>query len=143
MTIILRETWSENFMIFLSYVYTLRLIGPISYLDECDLMVHWRKHIVIFSRMHFVDFVTFVRVYNMHQDTKSARLIAVCKRTLTLLTSTKKLLTRASGIWTRTFGTHVHVHVFACLYKDDPVKELKHCKSSRIALSRHKNISCT
>ena len=28
--------------------------------------------------MHFV---TFVRVYNMHQDTKSARLIAVCKRT--------------------------------------------------------------
>ena len=29
--------------------------------------------------MHFV---TFVRVYNMHQDTKSARLITVCKRTL-------------------------------------------------------------
>ena len=52
----------------LSYVYTLRLIGPISYPGECDLMVH----------MHFV---AFVRVYNMHQDTKSARLIAVCKRT--------------------------------------------------------------
>ena len=30
--------------------------------------------------MHFV---TFVYVYNMHQDTKSARLIVVCKRTLT------------------------------------------------------------
>ena len=39
-----------------------------------------RKHIVIFSRMHFV---TFIRVYNMHQDTKSARIIAVCKRTFT------------------------------------------------------------
>ena len=37
--------------------------------------------------MHFV---TFVRtVYNMHQDTKSARLIAVCKRTVPLeLTAT-------------------------------------------------------
>ena len=43
----------------LSYVYTLRLIGPISYPDECDLMVHPRKYIVIFSRMHFV---TFVRI---------------------------------------------------------------------------------
>ena len=39
-------------------------------------MVHSRKHIVILSRMHFV---TFIRVYNMHQDTKSVRLIAVCK----------------------------------------------------------------
>ena len=29
--------------------------------------------------MHFV---TFVYIYNMHQDTKSAQLIAVCKRTL-------------------------------------------------------------
>ena len=29
--------------------------------------------------MHFV---TVVRIYNMHQDTKSAQLIAICKRTL-------------------------------------------------------------
>ena len=35
----------------LSYLYTLRLIGPISYPGECDLMVHPRKHIVIFSRV--------------------------------------------------------------------------------------------
>ena len=40
-------------------------------------MVHPRKYIVIFSR-------TPSYVYNMHQDTKSARLIALCKRTLTL-----------------------------------------------------------
>ena len=47
-------------------------------------MVHSRKHIVIFSRMHFV---TFVCVYNMHQDTKSSRLIAVCKRTFSIARS--------------------------------------------------------
>ena len=33
--------------------------GPISYPDECDLMVNPRKYIVIFSQMHFV---TFVRI---------------------------------------------------------------------------------
>ena len=28
----------------LSYIYTLRLIGSISYFGECDLMVHTQKH---------------------------------------------------------------------------------------------------
>ena len=64
----------------LSYVYTLRLIGPISYPGKWDLMIHPRKHSVIFSRIHLLP--SFV--YNMHQDTKSARLIAVCKRSLNL-----------------------------------------------------------
>ena len=41
----------------LGYVYTLRLIGPISYSGECDLMVYPWKYIVTFSRMHFVTFV--------------------------------------------------------------------------------------
>ena len=41
------------------YVYTLRSIGPISYPNECDLIVNPRKYSVIFSRMHFV---TFVRI---------------------------------------------------------------------------------
>ena len=50
-------------------VYTLRLIGPISYPGECDLMV----------LVH--PCTKGSAVYNMHQDTKSARLIAVCKRT--------------------------------------------------------------
>ena len=40
-------------------VYTLRFVGPISYPDECDLMVNPRKYIVMCSRMHFV---TFVRI---------------------------------------------------------------------------------
>ena len=63
------------------------LIGPISYLDECDLMVHSRKHV----HRHFLTnaFCSVILlpsyVYNMHQDTKSARLIAVCKRTLMLV----------------------------------------------------------
>ena len=49
-------TWFVLFLKLL-YVYTLRLIGPISYSGECDLMVLPRKHIVIFSRMHFVTFL--------------------------------------------------------------------------------------
>ena len=43
----------------LRYVCTLRLIGPILYPGECDLMIHPQKYSVIFSRMHFV---TVVRV---------------------------------------------------------------------------------
>ena len=54
----LLKFYQQN-LIVLSYVCTLRLIGLISYPGECDLMVHSRKHIVIFSRMHFV---TFVRI---------------------------------------------------------------------------------
>ena len=56
------------------------LIGLISCLGECDLMVQLQKYSVIFSQ---VQFVTFICIYNTHQDTKSARLIAVCKRTVT------------------------------------------------------------
>ena len=58
-----RNPWHQHIFnstgIALSYVYKLRLIGPISYPDECDLMVHPRKYNVIFSRMHFV---TFLRI---------------------------------------------------------------------------------
>ena len=37
-------------------LYTLRLIWPISYPDECDLMVRPRKYsVMILSRMHFGD----------------------------------------------------------------------------------------
>ena len=52
------------------------------YRGECDLMVHLRKYSVIFSRMHFVTFV-----YNMHQDMKISRLIAVCKRSFSQASS--------------------------------------------------------
>ena len=45
-------------MFLLGYVYTLRLIGQISYPGECDLMVRPQKHIVILSRMHFVTFLS-------------------------------------------------------------------------------------
>ena len=59
-----------------SYVYSLRLIGPISYPGECDLMVHQQKYPVIFSQMHQL---LPSNIYNMHQDTKLAGLIAVYK----------------------------------------------------------------
>ena len=80
-------TYVANVQKLLKYVYTLRLIGSISYPGECDLMVHSRKHIVIFSQMAFF----YLRMYItcMHQDTKSARLIAVCKRTFTQSKMTK------------------------------------------------------
>ena len=44
----------------LSYVCTVRLIGQISYPGECDLKVHPQKHTVIFSRAHFVTFLTYI-----------------------------------------------------------------------------------
>ena len=61
----------------LRYVYTLRLIGPISYPGECDLIGYPRKY-----SSHFLTecILLPLYVYNMHQDTKSARLIAVCNR---------------------------------------------------------------
>ena len=58
-TFYLRPPVVYDFGVGLSYVYTLRLIGPISYPGECDLMVNPQKYIVIFSRMHLV---TFVRI---------------------------------------------------------------------------------
>ena len=64
--------------ILLSYVYTLRLIGPISYSGECDL---WFTHESTSSFSHECILLPS-HVYNMHQDTKSTRLIAVCKRAL-------------------------------------------------------------
>ena len=61
----------------LSCVYTLWLIGPISYPGEWDLMV----------QMHFAHECILLpsHVYNIHQDTKSARLITVCKRSFNRL----------------------------------------------------------
>ena len=50
------------------------LSRPISYPGECDLTVHSLTQ----AHRHFL---TNAFCYlNMHQDTKSARLIAVCKR---------------------------------------------------------------
>ena len=62
-----------------SYVYTLRLIGPISYAGGSPTKAH--RH---FLTSHECILLPFY-VYNMHQDTKSARLIAVCKRTFILV----------------------------------------------------------
>ena len=49
-----------------------------SYSGECDLMVQPHKYIVSFSH-ECILLPSYV--YNMHQDTKSTQLIAVCKRT--------------------------------------------------------------
>ena len=61
-------------------LYTLQLIGTISYPGEYDLMVT-RESMASFSHECIL---LPLYVYNMHQDRKSARLIAVCKRTLKL-----------------------------------------------------------
>ena len=58
-----------------SCVYTLRLIGPVSYLGACYIRTkvrEWRCTFVVNLLNH------------IYQDTKSSRLIAVCKRTLIL-----------------------------------------------------------
>ena len=58
--------------------YTLRLIGQISYPGECDLIVHPQKYEVVSFAQKCILLPSYV--YNMHQDTKSARLIVVWKR---------------------------------------------------------------
>ena len=63
--------------IVLSCVYTLGLIGPISYLGACYIRTKVTKCIPEKMSLH-----TFVgeSLNHIHQDTKSARLIAVCER---------------------------------------------------------------
>ena len=63
----------------------------------------------------------------------------------TLLTSNRKTV-ESSGIWTRTFGNNGlravlenHKIFSSCFSDDDSEIELKHFKSSRIALSRREN----
>ena len=77
---------------FLKAVYTGDFCCDLSPFDACDWMDWltnvldhlWQSHINQYFRdlttkSHFVTFVR-IYIYNMHQDTKSARLIAVCKR---------------------------------------------------------------
>ena len=68
----------QEYVVYIRCVYTLRLTWQISYSGECDLMVHPQKYSVISHECILLPSY----VYNMRQDTKSARLIAVCKRTL-------------------------------------------------------------
>ena len=64
----------------LRYVYTLRLIGPISYLGACYIRVRRQQN--AFMRKWRCALTAFLGepLNHIYQDTKSARLIAVCKR---------------------------------------------------------------
>ena len=64
----------------MSYVYTFQLIGPISYLGACYIRRKVTKCIHDKIRRTFVS----ESLNHNHQGTKSARLIAVCKRSFTL-----------------------------------------------------------
>ena len=70
--------WRIDYRNTSSYVYTLRLIGQISYSWRM-----WFSDSPTKVQRHFLheSILLLSYVYNMHQDTKSARLIAVCKRT--------------------------------------------------------------
>ena len=71
----IRERMMNKFENQLSCVYTLRLIGPISYPGECESTASFSQDCILLLSY----------VYNMHQDTKSSRLIAVCKRSFNVL----------------------------------------------------------
>ena len=58
-------------------VYTLRLIGPISYLGACYIQTKVTK--CIREKMTLYTFMD-KPLHHIRQNTKSARLIAVCKR---------------------------------------------------------------
>ena len=62
-------------------IYRLRLIGPVSYI--LVNVIKWFTHESTASFSHECILLPSY-VFNMHQDTKSTRLIAVCKRTLTV-----------------------------------------------------------
>ena len=64
----------------LRYVYTLRLIGPISYLDAC--YIHTKVTITFVRKFRCT--IVGEPLTHIHQDTKSARLIAVCERSFNL-----------------------------------------------------------
>ena len=69
----------------ISMVYTLRLVGSISYLGGC----YWRTKVTKCIRQKMTLFSAVLisvceTLNDIHQDTKSARLIAVCKRSITL-----------------------------------------------------------
>ena len=69
-----------------SYVYTLRLIGPISYLGACYIRTKVTKCICEKMTLLMYSVLSWVNrepLNHMHQlDTKSARLMAVCKRSI-------------------------------------------------------------
>ena len=76
-------------------VYTLRLIAPISYLGACYIYVLPRQQNAFVRKWRY----TFVGepLNHIHQDTKSARLIAVCKRSF-ILRGRRALMFRSRGM---------------------------------------------
>ena len=71
--------------ILLRYVYTLRLVGSISYLGGCYRRTKVTKCICQKMTLFSAVFISMCEPLNhIHQDTKSARLIALCKRSITL-----------------------------------------------------------
>ena len=83
-------------------------------------MVHPRKCSMIFSRMP--QLLPFIRILNMHQDTKSALLIAVCKRTLIhcqRLAGKRRLAIFTKIIMNKKCATYKQIHTSewqSCLY---------------------------
>ena len=70
----------SHYLVAKSYVYTLRLIGPISYPGECDFNGSATK-----VQRHFLtnaSVVTFVTYITRTKIRNRSRLIAVCQRTL-------------------------------------------------------------
>ena len=98
------EKFSRESDVWLRYVYTLRLIGPISYPDECEWFTN--KSTVEFSHKCIL---LPSYVYNMHQDTKSARLIAVCKRSFNLYSVVLFSITVTSELELASLGWEVHL----------------------------------
>ena len=69
----------------LRYVYTLRLVGSISYLGGCYRRTKVTKCICQKMTLFSAVLISVCEPLNyIHQDTKSARLIAVCRRSITL-----------------------------------------------------------
>ena len=104
-------------------LYTLRLVGSISYLGGCYRRTKVTKCICQKMTLFSAVLISMCEPLNyIHQDTKSARLIAVCKRSITL----NKFGKRARGCC---------VHVFLVIIFN-PKMHCVHCAQDCINMDK-------
>ena len=107
--------------ILLRYIYTLRLVGSISYLGRCYRHTKVTKCICQKMTLFSAVLISVCEPLNhIHQNTKSARLIAVCKRSITL----NKLCKRARGCCVQVFLVYIYIYVRYTVLFCDGVRRL-------------------
>ena len=119
----------------LRYVYTLRLIGPISYLGAC--YIRTKVTTDAFVRKWRCTFVA-EPLNHIHQDTKSAWLIAMCKRSFVPPDSDLCLPLQVTLSPPTLQNNHTAGHTTTCKY----LKFYSNLNSPKFALQVARKINC-